>query len=299
MSEFEVKPNFSVMIPAWNPNPEYLKEALFSVLNQKTEGISLQIAIVDDASDRVDIKGLLVEWEIADKVDYHRNESQHGIGGNWNRCIELAKGEWIHIFHQDDVLLDGFYAKMNSVQRSIPTVKAIFSRNVYLDEIGNWRTLSRRESQIDGFLPDFLYSVHESDVQCPSVIVRSEVYKEIGVFNVDLSYSLDKEMWARIASKYSWYYLVNPLSCFRVHEKSQSHKVLVSNKMIDDVLKGAQIVWSYMTDPQKRQFDEKKLRTNLALAQLRKNELSLVVRAKSAYAIAPYLSTFKHIMRAI
>ena len=299
MSDTETLPFASIMIPVWNPNPKFLKEAVFSVLSQDVEGISLHIAVVDDDSQKVNVPALLQEWGVDKQIEYHRNDRQLGIGGNWNRCIELSKGEWIHIFHQDDVLLDGFYQKLKEVEDSTPSIKSIFSRNVYIDENGYWRTLSRRERQTDGFIDEFLYSVHESDIQCPSVVVKKDIYEELGLFNSTLAYALDKEMWARIASKYSWYYLVNPLSCFRIHDESQSHRVKVSNSIIIDVLKGAEIIWSYMDNPKKQQEDEIRMRKQLASTILQNSELSKLSRAKSAYQMAPYLSTIKKILRSM
>ena len=45
-----------------------------------------------------------------DRVAVHQKSLRtNGLAGIWNRCIERARGEWVHILHQDDIVLPGFY----------------------------------------------------------------------------------------------------------------------------------------------------------------------------------------------
>ena len=41
---------------------------------------------------------------------------------NWNRCIAHARGHWLHLLHQDDVVLPGFYERMGPASRERPDV---------------------------------------------------------------------------------------------------------------------------------------------------------------------------------
>src|ERR1700722_8896884 len=92
---------WSVMIPTYNANLAHLEEALRSVLNQDAGKSVMQIEVVDDGS----YGGAPAEFvrRIAgDRVTVHPEEKNLGLAGVWNRCIERAQGQWVHILHQDD-----------------------------------------------------------------------------------------------------------------------------------------------------------------------------------------------------
>ena len=41
-------------------------------------------------------------------VLYYKNASNLGMGGNWNRCIELANADWVVLLHDDDMLCENY-----------------------------------------------------------------------------------------------------------------------------------------------------------------------------------------------
>ena len=50
-------------------------------------------------------------FELAKKYESHikcyRNDINLGMSGNWNKCIDLCKTDWLMIFHADDEILPG------------------------------------------------------------------------------------------------------------------------------------------------------------------------------------------------
>src|SRR4029450_1568238 len=102
------RPYWSVIIPSYNPRAAYLEETLRSVLAQDPGPDEMQIEVVDDCSpDGAPVE--LVHRIAGDRVAVHRERKNNGLAGIWNRCIERACGEWVHILHQDDIVLPGFY----------------------------------------------------------------------------------------------------------------------------------------------------------------------------------------------
>jgi glycosyltransferase involved in cell wall biosynthesis len=101
-------PFWSVMIPTYNPDLSYLKQAVQGVLLQQGAVGEMQIEIVDDCSPAWDAEQL---WNIFrdPKVCVYRQPRRLGMTGNWNSCIDRARGSWIHILHQVDQVLPGFY----------------------------------------------------------------------------------------------------------------------------------------------------------------------------------------------
>ncbi|MBY0379542.1 MAG: glycosyltransferase [Burkholderiales bacterium] len=98
-------PYVSIMIPTYK-RPELLNQAIRSVLNQK-DFIDFEVVVVDNdnlLSYQKEIIELLRDLN-DNRVAYYCNESNLGVFGNWNRCIELAHGKFMTILGDDDFLL--------------------------------------------------------------------------------------------------------------------------------------------------------------------------------------------------
>jgi len=75
---------WSVMIPCYNPRPDYLEQTLRSVLQQDPGTSEMQIEIIDDCSpDGAATE--LVRKVAGDRVSVHREEENLGLAGIWNR----------------------------------------------------------------------------------------------------------------------------------------------------------------------------------------------------------------------
>ena len=105
-------PWLSVVIPTFNRKCFFV-DALESVLQQKAVSFCWEIIVVDNTP--LDEKGstpALTELRrIGDsRVSYYHNRENIGSGYNWNRGVELARGEWVCFLHDDDVLcVDALY----------------------------------------------------------------------------------------------------------------------------------------------------------------------------------------------
>ncbi|MCM1144048.1 MAG: glycosyltransferase family 2 protein [Blautia sp.] len=101
-------PLVTVAIPAYK-RTDLLKEAMESVLRQK--GFSdYELIVVDNyAEDNPEMDALMSAYtEKYPHIVYYKNEQNIGMGGNWNRCIELAKGDWVVLLHDDDMLCENY-----------------------------------------------------------------------------------------------------------------------------------------------------------------------------------------------
>lgn len=106
--DMAVTPFVSILIPTYR-RPQLLRDAIASALNQDTS-IPFEVVIVDNEQDP----------KISAQVDQavrsfgrpnlmlYRNTTNIGMYGNWNRCIELARGEWVSILSDDDLLTPQF-----------------------------------------------------------------------------------------------------------------------------------------------------------------------------------------------
>jgi len=243
---------WSVMIPTYNPKPEYLEETLRSVLTQDPGEALMQIEVVDDCSP-AGPPVELVHRVAAGRVTIHREAKNLGLAGVWNRCIQRARGEWVHILHQDDVVKPGFYEKLKAGIRSPAAPGLLFCRQAFLDESGRQHHLSDLETETAGCLPDALVRLARAQaIQTPSVVVRRSVYQAIGGFRSDLCFTLDWEMWCRIARQFPVWYEPEALACYRVHGGAETSRLTLAGRDVADVRKCVEIIGGYVSDHQTR-----------------------------------------------
>ena len=200
------KPFWSVMIPTYNPRP-YFEQTLQSILDQDPGPDQMQIAVVDDGSLQSDPEPI-VQRLAGDRMTIFRSEKNLGLAENWNACISQAAGEMVahHASGRPGIagLLRGASPRSGVAGRSAGLA---FTRAVNIDECGNWLHLSKLERTTAGIVPDWIERVAVNNrIQCPAIIVRADVYQNVGDSKTDLIYATDWEMWCRIAARYAvWF----------------------------------------------------------------------------------------------
>jgi glycosyltransferase involved in cell wall biosynthesis len=221
-----VRPTWSVMIPVYNC-ARYLRKTLERVLLQDQGESRMQIEVVDDASTDADVESIVREVG-GGRVAYFRQPENLGSLRNFQTCLELSRGHLIHILHGDDLIRDGFYAKMENLFQQFPSIGAGFCRYAYINEGGE--TLYYHESEMDrpGILDDWLARLcTRQRVQYAAMVVRRESYERLGGF-YGVEYGEDWEMWVRIAAQYDVGYQPEVLAEYRMHYSSVSGKSFVT-----------------------------------------------------------------------
>jgi glycosyltransferase involved in cell wall biosynthesis len=221
---------------------------LRSVLDQDPGPDLMEILVCDDcpehgAAERV-ARGL-----VPGRIAYHPNSSNLGLAGNWNACIARARGRWVHILHQDDLVLPGFYDKLSAAAAD-PSVGAAFCQHVVIDDLGNWVSLTHLERKRPGVLENWLDRLAVFlRLYTPSIVVRRDVYESLGGFTPELLMVLDWEMWVRIAAYYPVWYEPTPLACYRDHAASETYRLRSSGKELADFPKGIAFMQAYLGRP--------------------------------------------------
>jgi glycosyltransferase involved in cell wall biosynthesis len=212
------------MIPTYNARTGYLEEALRSVLQQDLGPDEMQIEVVDDCSN--DNTAFEVAHRIGGgRVTFHRGSENKGLANNWNRCIERARGHWVHILHQDDFVLPGFYGRLlKGAQQS--DAGALFCRYAVANSKGHWLHISELHLESAGLLEDWHASITiQQFIQSPAIAVRRMAYEKVGGFLPHLHYVPDWEMWQRIASQFSFWFEPSILACYRGHRDSATWRM--------------------------------------------------------------------------
>jgi glycosyltransferase involved in cell wall biosynthesis len=244
------------MIPVYNPHLGYLEETLRSVLDQAPGAEQMQIEVVDDGSPN----GAPIEFirKIAgDRIAVHSEPRNLGLAGIWNRCIERARGEWVHILHQDDLVFPGFYHLLRAGVEKYPEAGAALCRHAYCDENAHWQQLSVLEMSTPGLLRHFVEPlVTGYHVQCAAIAVRRSTYEQLGGFNPDLKHALDWEMWIRIANKSPIFYEPKILACWRNHSGATTSRQIRSGENIRDIAKAIGVWNCYLPQTERRRLSE-------------------------------------------
>ncbi len=150
-----------MMMPVYRPDAHYFRLALEGVLRQD-EGLErMQIEVVDDCSPDVDVERLVREIS-GGRVAFTRSSKNLGLAGCWNACIDRARGKWVHLFHQDDLVLPGFYKSMAQADASSKNVGAAFCRHAWCDGEGKIDRSSEKHLEAPGILPNFLETIQSA-----------------------------------------------------------------------------------------------------------------------------------------
>ena len=222
------RPLWSVMIPTYNC-AHYLKETLAGVLMQDPGPDIMQIEVVDDHSS--DDPASVVEELGRGRVGFFRQPVNVGHTENFATCLNRARGRLVHLLHGDDGVRDGFYRKLQQAFECRPEIGAAFCRQIFVDEMGHWRSISRLEQNDSRILHNWLECLAtEQRIMTPSIVVRRDVYEQLGGFDRRLVCTEDWEMWVRIAAWYPIWYEVEPLALYRMHADSNTGRHLRSGE---------------------------------------------------------------------
>jgi Glycosyl transferase family 2 len=227
------RPLVSVCVPAFNGAP-YIGDALRSVLEQSLEDCEL-IVIDDGSSDgTADVVATIRD----ERVRLMRNPIPLGLVGNWNRCLDLARGRHVTVFHQDDLMApDNLASKVRFLEEH-PTVGLVHSNVAQIDAHGGllsewWDSPPRPEDEgrHDG-MAYFHRLVTGINIICaPSVVMRRTVFEQLGGFDPQLPFTADWEMWLRIALFYDVGYLAQPLVSYRRHDGMETVRLSWSQQL--------------------------------------------------------------------
>jgi glycosyltransferase involved in cell wall biosynthesis len=105
-------PRYTIAIPTFNRGP-FLIDAIESAIYQSYDGI-YEVMVVDNNPDRNDsTEQSMARYANNPCISYYKNSTNIAMFGNWNRLYELAKGEYVIMLHDDDMLFDSYLKIMD------------------------------------------------------------------------------------------------------------------------------------------------------------------------------------------
>lgn len=127
-------PRVSIGLPVYN-GERFLEEAIRSVLDQTYQDFELIISDNGSTDGTEAICRRLAELD--DRIRYVRSPENHGASWNYNRTVELARGEYFRWLAHDDKLAPELIEKSVAVLDQNPEVVSCITWFADIDDSGN------------------------------------------------------------------------------------------------------------------------------------------------------------------
>jgi glycosyltransferase involved in cell wall biosynthesis len=197
-------PLVSVVVPSYN-HSIYIEKAIISILSQDFEDFELLIS--DDASSDG-------SWEIIRRFKDRRIrifKQQENLGpvGNLVFLIKQACCKYVALLNSDDYWRPGKLGKQFAIMEENPRLGACFTWADLVDENDRvitgaeaiWNDVFRQPNRSQGQWLRHFFS--EGNCIChPSMLIRRDVYNQLGFYNPGLKQLPDFEMWIRLVKRY-------------------------------------------------------------------------------------------------
>lgn len=215
----ERAPLVSVLMSAYN-HKSYVAEAIESILNQTYKNIEFLIA--DDCSVDGTVEEILKYEDKAAEIHlFDTNE-----GGRLRFLKKRAKGKYVAVINSDDLWGEEKLQMQVAYLENHPECAACFTGCVCFGEDGEEQDSPFRmenKSKEEWFRHFYEWG---NCLPHPSILIRREVYQEIGGQGTAMLRQLpDFMMWVRLVQKYELHVIERPLTFFRMHQKGENKNV--------------------------------------------------------------------------
>ncbi|MBM7603172.1 glycosyltransferase involved in cell wall biosynthesis [Metabacillus crassostreae] len=197
----------SIIIPFYNC--QYIDKAIESALSQTYQ--NKEIIVIDDGSSKYIDK--INPYLKSIKFIQKRNG---GTASALNTGIQHATGEYFTWLSSDDLY------KPEKISRQIQFMRDI-GANVSYSPYILVNSQGEQLQQIDKYYQNKIKLLKAALRFCPvngcTVMIKMNVFCQIGLFDETLRYANDYDMWCRILLNYDIYYLDEALVFYRKHEE--------------------------------------------------------------------------------
>jgi glycosyltransferase involved in cell wall biosynthesis len=226
----------SICIPTYN-SEKYLEKTLQTIISQTYD--NLEIIIGDNGSSDSTLDLIRKYSKIDDRISFYTNEINIGYSKNCNKLISQCSGEYISIFHSDDLydmtIVEKQVDALNKNSDLLGVFTSFFKINEYDHYIMNVVYPFNSKNKLlkvnlDIYIK-FVLLKGASCFCCPTSMIRSDVYKQLKGYDENLKHIEDQDMWARILLNGSLGIINQKLIKYRIHDAQVSS--IYMNREID------------------------------------------------------------------
>jgi glycosyltransferase involved in cell wall biosynthesis len=196
----------SVVIPSFN-SAQFLRAALESALSQQPG--PLEVIVQDGGS--TDGTREVIE-QLGDPRIRFISEPDEGQSDALNKAIAHASGDWIVWLNADDLLYPGLFASADD------DADLVYGDFDYVDEHGNTvrHVTPPAELSVERLLTGGCY------LFSGAALFRRSLFERFGQIDENLRYTMDYELYLRVAPQVRARYVPRTLGAFRVHGDSKT-----------------------------------------------------------------------------
>lgn len=206
----------SLCIPTYR-RAKHLEQTLRSVLAQTIA--DLEVLIVDDASP--DNTPEIVSRFKDPRIRYTRNEKNLGVPYNYNYAFSLARGEYVALIEDHDILDRRYLEELLVYLKEYPKVAFAASGIITIDEEG--RPLQRFVENLPPIMSGHrLLRLLLKRTTCPftitTLIRRDSLHDIKPPFNAKYWWYADINLWMQLCTRGDFVYVQKPLLRARIRE---------------------------------------------------------------------------------
>ena len=251
-------PLVTIAIPTFNRAETFLAPALKSAVEQTYR--NLDILVSDNASQ--DATEKVVKSFADERIRYHRHPENIGGPRNWNFCIDQARGDYVLLLMDDDLIDPDLIAVCVARAKQAPSAGVIRTGTRVIDEQGKvLRESVNRAGGLD--FPEFVvaWTDGRTTYQLCSTLFKTEPLKKIGMHSGNyLCCDVITEL--KIIAEHGREDIPDIKAAFRLHRGEITSNVQIE-KWCEDALELMDVIARLL--PQRPDVVESRVRPFLAM----------------------------------
>ncbi|SEA26004.1 Glycosyltransferase, GT2 family [Flavobacterium gillisiae] len=206
----------SIVTVSYNQG-QFIRDNIESVLSQNYDNFE---HIIIDGGSTDNTVSILKEYPHLNWV----SEKDKGQSDGLNKGFKKATGDIIAWINSDDMLCSNALNEVNNYFVKHKDRSVLVGNQVFIDGVN--KTIKTVKAQV--FSADWLINGVKSAVMQNSTFFLSDVFNKTGYLDESFHYTMDRDLFIRIAQNYQVYTIEKDLAYFRVWEDSKTYTSKIS-----------------------------------------------------------------------
>jgi len=250
------RPQWTVIIPASDPDPTTFPALLAMIIGALSEAGSWEILIADDASECADVGAIVREFS---KYPIHVIRFDIAVGpvAATNECLRRSRGQLVHIFSQDGIVLKDFYTRLGQGLKKHPQAAVAACGHQFCDRDHSIRIHLEITEPCGCYGDSRFAATWAYRAPFSGVVVRRSLYEALGGFHEHLGLWAEWEMKARLLSATPLYFHNTMMVVECLHAASYRQRILHAADTLDACAKAISLATKCYPETLSKEFSEK------------------------------------------
>lgn len=211
--KFKHLPKISIVTPTLNQGI-FIEETIRSILLQNYP--NLEFIVIDGRStdETIEILNKYNHW-----IDYWESEEDRGQTHAINKGFHKATGTYINWINSDDILAkNGLLNLLKNIQK-YPDAGLVHGQSLVISENGNIKTYE--PSRFSNFGLEYFGGFPYLQ---PASFFKRAILEKVGYLDESFDYTMDKDLFLRIALNFPIQYFDVPIAFFREQKDAKTYR---------------------------------------------------------------------------